>query len=434
MEPESEVIEIGPTPVTQALVPQRPAAGLALWEPDELRLAIAREEALREVIVSYVRSKLIEGMHYYTLRQLRGGEDSDRRGQEKPSLTKEGALNICHLLHCRPGRAEVEREYHEGGHVTITTMVPILSLRTDQVVAEGQGAASSLESKYAYRWVFPSQIEANERTGLVTKRVKARGEWTTMYRVPVDSPPADVMNVILKMSWKRGLVAGVLALPLVSEIFTQDLEDLPPDEELGGGEIITPETRRARLESRPTPAPTGEPTWTPEQVQRLGSSPLNLALAKRVRYLAPDSKDERQGYLRLAFGDAVRVWADVEALGLSVRRDGLLKLLLLKKDAPPPVETEPDDVPLDPPAETEASQPEPPPSPPELILVEGYAGLESVQALRAWATALGARLALETELARGGADASGPLVTSEQWERCVLAVQAAATPGEEDVP
>src|SRR5262245_41758629 len=108
MADETEVIEIGPTPMTPALVPARPAAGLALWEPDELRLAIAREEALREVIVSYVRSKLLEGKHYYTLRQLRGGDESDRRDADKPSLTKEGALNICHLLHCRPGRAETE--------------------------------------------------------------------------------------------------------------------------------------------------------------------------------------------------------------------------------------------------------------------------------------------------------------------------------------
>jgi hypothetical protein len=443
MEPETEVIEMDSPPPSTALVPQLPAVGLEVWEPAALRATMAREIALREVMTEYMRAQMKRGHHYYLRSDLGGGSDEERRGggdrDAKPSLTKEGALNLSHLLQCRPASPEVFETWHEDGHYTVRTRVKLVSLRSGDVMGEGDGLCSTRESKYAYRWVPEWQVPEAQRQGLPWREIRIKtgaraGQKMRLYRL-ANEQLADLYNTCLKLSYKRALVAGVLTLPLASELFTQDLEDLDngEDEELGGAEVITPESRRQRLESRPMSPATGEPTWSRADVDRMGSTQVNAALAKRLRYLAPDSRDDRDGYIRLATEEKARSWPGLEALGLSVRKGALLTLLHVKKDAPP-ADAEPDDVPLDPEAETEASQPEPPPSPPELILVEGYAGLESVQALRVWATALGARLALETELARGGADASGPLVTSEQWERCVLAVQAAATPGEEDVP
>ena len=165
----------------------------------------------------------------------------------------------------------------------------------------------------------------------------------------------------------------------------------------------------------------------------MGSTEVNTALAKRLRYLAPDTMDERNGYIRLAFGafgQDAKSWSEVEPLALSVRKSALWMLIGLKRDVPPAEPPEEGDVPLGeggPTLDAEIVQHVPPSSPPELILIEGYASRESVAALREWATALGQSDVLERELAHGGEDASGPIVTPWEWERCVSAVQQAFT-------
>jgi len=96
----------------------------------------------------------------------------------------------------------------------------------------------------------------------------------------------------------------------------------------------------------PAPAMAG-PSWTLAQVDAMASVAVNTALAQRLRYLAPDSKEERNAYIRLGFGEAAGCWPEVDPLGLSVRKRGLLALLELRKDAPPAeAPAVDDDVPL----------------------------------------------------------------------------------------
>jgi hypothetical protein len=45
----------------------------------------------------------------------------------------------------------------------------------------------------------------------------------------VRTNPADVANTILKMAKKRGLVDAILTVTAASDIFTQDIEDLPDE-------------------------------------------------------------------------------------------------------------------------------------------------------------------------------------------------------------
>src|SRR5262245_7329512 len=285
MSAEPEVIDVEPSPSTSlAVLPQRQAAGLELWEPEHLRSMITREIELRDIMLEYMRAQMKKGQHYYTRADFgrRDGEEP-QGGDDKPSLKKEGALNLCHLLHCRPVVARRDETFHPDGHYTVTTTVHVISLRTGEIVGEGEGLCTTMESKYAWRWLFASQIPEDQRVGLVTKQIKPKrgpnqGKWVTLYRV-ANTSLADLFNTVLKLSYKRGLVAGVLTLPLTSELFTQDLEDMgdEDDEELGGTEEEGERQRAPRRDSThpptaadqsPSAGPlqgahgaTGEPTW-----------------------------------------------------------------------------------------------------------------------------------------------------------------------------
>jgi len=380
MPEETEVIDAEvAAPTALAVLPQRPLAGLELWEPETLRAMIKREIELREIMLEYMRGQMKRGQHYYTRQDFgrREGEEASAGGDDKPSLKKEGPLNLCHLLHCRPVVAHRDETFHPDGHYTVTTTVHLISLRTGEIVGEGEGLCTTRESKYAWRWLWPSQLPETERVGLVTKSLKPKkgpnkGKWVTLYRV-ANTSLADLFNTVLKLSYKRGLVAGVLTLPLASELFTQDVEDLAEEDEdgsgfagfdaddLGGGEPAgqrrpaTASTGAPMATPAPGTVPAGEPLWTTEQVEHMPASQVNDALAKRLRYLAPDSKDDRIGYIRTAFGEAASRWGEVEPLGLRVRKAALVKLLAMKKDAPPLVDDD-DDVPLGDAAEAHLSR------------------------------------------------------------------------------
>jgi hypothetical protein len=462
------VIDLEPSPPeSTALVPQRQAAGLELWEPDTLRAMIKREIELREIMVEYMRSQMKPGIHYYTRKDFGEREEDDRGGgkpDDKPSLKKEGALNLCHLLHCKPDPPEVRETFHPDGHYTVRTLVHIRSLRTGEVVGSGEGLCTTRESKYAWRWLWPNQISELERTGLVTKSVKPRkgpnaGKWVTMYRVANSSLP-DCFNTVLKLSYKRGLVAGVLTLPLASESFTQDVEDGFVDGEDEGGDegqaggppgsgsstSVTPESRRQRLEQeaaqRQAAPATGEPTWSADQVEKMFSSQVNEALKKRLGYLAPGDLSEQHSYIRQAFGEAAGRFAEAEVLGLSVRKAALLKLLAMPKQAPPPTPGATRNVTREPEAEAplaslqpEGGQDTGAPAPPSLrVGADGYVMPQVVEDLKTWAAARQVAGVLEELLRLCPGYPGAPLVTEAQWLRFVTACQAAMTELDDDVP
>lgn len=121
------------------------------------------------------------------------------------------------------------------------------------VLGEGVGEASSDEEKY--KWRKASGIREFEATPPNRRRLKfgfdrqKREEYDTKQ---VRTEPADVANTILKMAAKRAQVAMTLNVTAASDIFTQDIEDLP--EEL--------QQHISEDEQRPPPL-------TPEQIAEL---------------------------------------------------------------------------------------------------------------------------------------------------------------------
>jgi hypothetical protein len=225
------------------------------WTPEALRAEVERERALREVVIEYYRSNLKEGHHYYTL-----------PGQRKPALSKEGALNICSLFKVIAEPEPPVEVYHPDGHYSVRYRVHLRSALTGKIVGTGDAGCTTREAKYAYRWVRPSLLPPGaDKDALPTRKRKHRNEWVTEYRVP-NEDIADMYNTVLKMAYKRAIVAATHVLPLVSELFTQDLE-----ESLGDADAPA-----AAPETPPAPKEQSDPSVRSAIARRL------VALKRRV--------------------------------------------------------------------------------------------------------------------------------------------------------
>lgn len=141
-----------------------------------------------------MKQVLREGEHYGVVPGTKG----------KPTLLQPGAEKICLMFKLVP-RYHVEKDELGGGHREYTVTCTLYQRGGDVVEGEGMGSCSTLESKYRYRtkWV---------------NGTKQRGE---------NPDIADTYNTVLKMAKKRALVDAVKSTTAASDIFTQDLEDLP---------------------------------------------------------------------------------------------------------------------------------------------------------------------------------------------------------------
>jgi hypothetical protein len=111
------------------------------------------------------------------------------------------------------------------------------------VLGEGIGECSSNEEKYKWRKAYDEEWNATPEN---RRRIKF-GKYKDKQ---VRTEPADVANTILKMAKKRAQVDAVITCTAASDIFTQDIEDLP--EEVVA-EIVGQHTKPSRHASAPPP-------------------------------------------------------------------------------------------------------------------------------------------------------------------------------------
>lgn len=200
---ETEVIEHKPVAGAE------PAAVAAVSPLDlpaaQFRAGLDRRRANRRALMEWVRDALVEGVDY--------GRIPTRRGPSKPSLWKPGAEKICGMLGVTvhyPTLHDYEQVALHGvqlAHVIIRCEIQDAGGR---VVADGVGARS----------------------------LKQDG--------------GDV-NKALKMAEKSAHIDATLRMAGLSEVFTQDLEDMPgigaEVAPADGRGAITPAQHR-RLEAR----------------------------------------------------------------------------------------------------------------------------------------------------------------------------------------
>lgn len=180
----------------------------------------------------------------------------------KPTLLKPGAEKLCTLFALRVEDPElVERledwtgEAH-GGEPFFYYLVRQRLTRNGEIIASQLGSCNSRESKYRYRnsdrvcpecgkpAIKKSKFPPRDNPGAAPGwycHAKAGGcganfdadepSITTQVTGKVANPDvADQVNTILKMAQKRALVAAALVATNASELFTQDLEDMPGHE------------------------------------------------------------------------------------------------------------------------------------------------------------------------------------------------------------
>lgn len=181
-------------------------------------------------VKALMASCMSDGMHYG---KIPGCGD-------KPTLLQPGAQKLT-MMFGLADTYEISREDLPNGHREYTVKCLLVSKSTGLVQGSGVGLCSTMEKKYRYRNVsdfeitdqpIPQDARARKqeyrKQGYGMKKVDGQWCWVKyMDSTQQENPDiADTYNTVLKMACKRALVAAVLNTLAVSDLFTQDVEDL----------------------------------------------------------------------------------------------------------------------------------------------------------------------------------------------------------------
>ena len=213
-------------------------------------------------------------------------------GTGKPTLLKPGAEKLTRLLGLAENYEMLDViEDYEKPLFAYRVKCILTHLATGNQVAQGLGQCNSQESRYRWRWLWPDDVSQSQRQGLVTRKVRTKQGQVIQYRIPNDDLATQV-NTILKMACKRAFVGAVLSAARLTDVFTQDMEDLrgpvEQDDLTHTGEAAQPTgpgeplakplpSKTPREETQPiAPAPAGS---VPSQASPSAASPTKPDLS-----------------------------------------------------------------------------------------------------------------------------------------------------------
>jgi hypothetical protein len=233
--------------------------GLALPERFDLPTHSQVEDQLRAIddFRKLVHANLIQDTDFGTI-----------PGTPKPTLLKPGAEKIVKLLRCAD-TYEIIEEIKDFDKPLFSFMVRcrLIWMATGEIVSEGLGECNSYEAKYRWRQKQRSCPTCNAEAIIVSKIEGSRGDFYCFPRkggcganYHADDPAItdqksgrvendDIfsqVNTLLKMAKKRALVDAALSAGRLSDIFTQDLDELPRDQ-------VTAERGASKEDRRPRP-------------------------------------------------------------------------------------------------------------------------------------------------------------------------------------
>lgn len=138
----------------------------------------------------------------------------------KPTLLKPGGEKICMMFGLNPEYDFLERtENYKDGFFAYNIKCTLY--RNGQPVSQGVGNCNSMEKKY--RYVNSDSVPEGVDPSAVEKITDKYGR--VKYKIP-NPHIADLVNTILKMAKKRAFIDAVLQVASLSDVFTQDLEDI----------------------------------------------------------------------------------------------------------------------------------------------------------------------------------------------------------------
>lgn len=210
-----------------------PVAEQGLARVSELSVPeiVARVKKVHEV----QKEVMHEGKHYGKI-----------PGVDKPTLLKPGAEILGMVFRLDP-QFDVVEQIRDGNHLTVVMKCTLFHIPTGARLGSGMGSCSTRESKYAYRKA-ERVCPACGKAAIIKGREEYGGGWVCFKKKDgcgakygdddetitgqatgrvENEDVADQHNTVLKMAIKRAHVAAILFVTCASEIFTQDVEDMP---------------------------------------------------------------------------------------------------------------------------------------------------------------------------------------------------------------
>lgn len=182
-------------------------------------MSVAEMTARINAIQTVTRNKMIDGVHYGVI-----------PGTKKPTLYKAGSEMLLTMFQVGPtvDVMDLSTEDRIKYRVTVTG----IHTPTGRAIGQGVGECSSAEEKYQWRNAVCD--EEFDETPADRRRVKwsktwERGQPTFYQAKQVRTSPDDLGNTVLKMAKKRAQIDMTLTALGVSDLFNQDIEDLPPE-------------------------------------------------------------------------------------------------------------------------------------------------------------------------------------------------------------
>lgn len=164
--------------------------------------------------------KKIAQMQAVVQKTLKNGQDyGEVPGTNKPTLLKPGGEKICMLFGLNP-EYDFLQTLEDYDKEFFSYNIKCTLYRNGQAVAQGVGSCNSKEKKY--RFINVDKIPENY-VGYQEKIIDKYGK--EKYKIN-NMDICSLVNTILKMAKKRAFIDAVLQVASLSELFTQDLEDM----------------------------------------------------------------------------------------------------------------------------------------------------------------------------------------------------------------
>jgi hypothetical protein len=192
---------------------------------------------------------------------------------------------------------EIRRTDLYNGHREYEVTCTLYHIPTGQSVGQGVGSATTMEGKYRYRggekegtgkpvpkeyWNLKKEGRLEEAkamiggAGFAPGKINGAWEICSIGEKQEHDNPADYYNTVLKMAKKRAHVDAILTATAASDIFTQDVEDMPeviPGAKVAQGNPPAPEkppireprskgNGKAKAEQKAPPPPAAVETVT----------------------------------------------------------------------------------------------------------------------------------------------------------------------------
>ena len=169
------------------------------------------------LIQEVMQAVMKDGVHYGTI-----------PGTPKPTLYKPGSEKILSTFHIAI-EPLVEDLSIPGEEARFRVVARATHQHTFIFLGSGVGECSSNEEKYRWRVaVCDEEFDATPEDQRRTKYKK--GDKGKVYTVKqIRTHPADIANTVLKMAKKRAQIDVCLTVTAASDVFSQDIEDLPDE-------------------------------------------------------------------------------------------------------------------------------------------------------------------------------------------------------------